>query len=119
MAVQNEVKGVAPTSALARRHLSGNAGVFQALGRHDWSERRSYASTKWIQRFRHRWALKRGFFPARERIPVETLRVKAGTNFFQKKLHPEPPGNMPEKAPRGPQIGNPWGYPKTGTAEER
>jgi hypothetical protein len=79
VAVQNEVKGVAPTSALVRRHLSGNAAAFHALGRQAWTERRPHASTKWIQRFRHRWALKRGVFPAREQIPVETLRVKAGT----------------------------------------
>ena len=119
VAVQNEVKGVAPTSALVRRHLSGNAAGFQALGRQAWTERRAHASTKWIQRFRHRWALKRGVFPAREKIPVETLRVKAGTISRQENWYPEPAGNRPENPPRGPQMRNPWRYPKTGTAEER
>ena len=71
------------------------------------------------KRCRHLWALKQGVFPAREQLPVETLRVKAGTIFAQEKVYPEPPGNLPEEPPRGPQIGNPWGYPKTGTAEER
>ena len=88
---QNVSKGLAPTSALLVRHLCANAPQYTSLGNTPWNCRRGAAAKKWLQRFRRRWQLVRGRFPARDKVPLETLRLKAGRRKKGKAGWPSPP----------------------------
>ena len=75
---ENRAKGNAPTVSLVITHLAqdqaGPRTPSVTLGKPDPSQ----VSTKWVQRFRKRWRLGRGRFAARDHLPLETVRDKAG-----------------------------------------
>ena len=80
--VHNDTKGVAPTTALVKRHVSQieplhskstPAGMSLSPSR--------MVSTSWVQRFRKRWSLSRGSFLAGERLPTDQIRSKAPTSI--------------------------------------
>ena len=71
----NMAKGIAPTTHMVVTHLAGKDDVLPAS--HESPDGGSATvSTKWVQRFRHRWCMRRGSFQARDHIPVEELRAK-------------------------------------------
>ena len=74
---ENRDKGVAPNTGLVLRHLRKPQEKPEALSPLTRTASTTFGGLKWVQRFRHRWRLLRGRFPARERIPVEELREKA------------------------------------------
>ena len=74
---ENTTKGNAPTVALVQAQLSRELDPVTAQTSASHSSASSLVSTKWVQRFRKRWKLTRGRFPAREHVPLEVLRCKA------------------------------------------
>lgn len=75
---QNIEKGVAPTIALVQQHLQEAVVCTDAGGEPFAPPGPMQPSTKWVQRFRTRWGMKRGRFQPRDRVPVEELRMKVG-----------------------------------------
>ena len=77
---ENEAKGLAPTTGLVQRQvlLSGTTAVAANPHGDIAEESLSPPSTKWVQRFRRRWALRRGAFPPRAAPPLHVLRQRAG-----------------------------------------
>ena len=73
---QNDAKGVAPNTTMVRNHVvrksmepTGNASPTGALVAKS-------VSVSWVQRFRKRWALKRGRFMPGERLPRDVIGDK-------------------------------------------
>ena len=77
---ENEAKGLAPTTGLVQRQvlLSGTTAVEGNPHGDIAEESLSPPSTKWVQRFRRRWALRRGAFSPRAAPPLHVLRQRAG-----------------------------------------
>ena len=75
--IENEDKGLAPGSGLLLRRLRFQDAVLPAPGAAPRPAAKA-GEVKWTQRFRFRWRLLRGSFHARDRVPVQQLRRKAG-----------------------------------------
>lgn len=78
---QNVDKGVAPSTRLIMRHmlLSRQTSGEDTNCRRKWESEQ--ASMKWLQRFRRRWGVTLGTFPARETLSLETMRKKVLVNI--------------------------------------
>ena len=82
---QNQRKGVAPEMRLTLRHMRSNAEAFAALGMTPWPSKNYSSSRKWVQRFRSRWSMKLGRFPARESLSTDDMRQKAKRSQVEEK----------------------------------
>ena len=73
---QNDLKGVAPTTALVLKHLAqmheDKKRNMTVVG----VETQKGCSTKWVQRFRHRNSLRKGRFAPGERLEQQALEQK-------------------------------------------
>ena len=102
--IQNIQKGLAPSSARivqeANRLEQNNEQEDDLLR----SRGGDLARTKWMQRFKKRWRLKKGTFHAGERIPQEEAQAKVGA--YEKGAAPLIFGNL--RTRRGPNSGTIW-----------
>ena len=73
---QNDLKGVAPTTALVLKHLAEMHADKKNKMAHVESETQEGHSTKWAQRFRHRQGLRKGRFAPGERLEQQALQQK-------------------------------------------
>ena len=77
---ENEAKGLAPSTGLVQRQVllaAAPAAADNPVGQIA-AESLSPPSTKWVQRFRRRWSLRRGSFSPRHAPPLHVLRQRAG-----------------------------------------
>ena len=72
---QNLEKGLAPSPRVVLRHLQTSQQTSAERSGH-WRMISSSASSKWMQRFRQRWKMSLGTYPAGEKLTVETMRHK-------------------------------------------
>ena len=77
IAEQNESKGFAPTTDLVQRRLLLADGIYGPLQPPRPALSLSPASTKWAQRFRRQWKLRRGARQPRETLPQDVLLRRA------------------------------------------
>ena len=77
IAEQNESKGFAPTTDLVQRRLLLADGIYGPLQPPRPALSLSPASTKWVQRFRRQWKLRRGARQPRETLPQDVLLRRA------------------------------------------
>ena len=77
---ENEAKGLALSTRIVQRQvlLAGATAVADNPDGHIDAESRSLPSTKWVQRFRRRWPLRRGAFLPRHAPLLHVLRLRAG-----------------------------------------
>ena len=76
---ENEAKGLAPSTGLVQRQVllaAAPAAADNPVGQIA-AESLSPPSTKWVQRFRRRWSLRRGSFSPRHAPPLHELRQRA------------------------------------------
>ena len=110
---QNDLKGVAPNTNMVQRQLARPAVEPVATATESCACDQRAVSISWVQRFRRRWALRRGKFMPGERLTPDVIRAKVI-------LPKQPDGHFPLTAPpplcfvfdqkRGPPDG-----PQTGT----
>ena len=77
---ENEAKGLAPSTGLVQRQVllaAAPAAADNPVGQIA-AESLSPPSSKWVQRFRRRWSLRRGSFSPRHAPPRHVLRQRAG-----------------------------------------
>ena len=77
IAEQNETKGLAPTTDLVQRRLLLADQVRGPLQPLEPPVNPALVSTKWVQRFRRQWQLRRGSHQPRETLPQEVLLRRA------------------------------------------
>ena len=108
---QNEGKAVAPTPQMVIRQLRAMAAAPQPFTFAAQRLDRSWASRKWVQRWRHRWGLRFGSFVAREKISTAEKLEKARRSVPERRVR--------ERAipcARASAKGGPPGGPIFGTA---
>ena len=81
---QNDRKGVAPNTTMVRDHLARQHVEPVATAGQDTASATAIKSVKWVQRFRTRWALKRGSFMPAERLPREVVGQKVTLSKFKR-----------------------------------
>ena len=74
---QNERKGVAPTPKMVIRRLRGMSDTREPFARVAQRVDHSWASRKWVQRWRHRWGMRFGSFGVREHVSAADKLEKA------------------------------------------
>ena len=74
---QNEAKAVAPTPEMVMRRLRAMAAAGEPFAPAAQRLDPSWASRKWVQRWRHRWGLRFGSFVAREKLSAKEKVEKA------------------------------------------
>ena len=74
---QNEGKAVAPTPQMAIRRLRAMTAAGEPFAPEAQRLDPSWASKKWVQRWRHRWGLRFGSFAARDKISAAEKLEKA------------------------------------------
>lgn len=73
---QNDTRGVAPNASMVQKHLANTAVAPVATAHPQHAARRNMVSVHWVQRFRKRWALRRGKFMPGERMTPGTIGTK-------------------------------------------
>ena len=77
IAQQNETKGLAPTTDLVQRQLLLEDRVYEPLRAPAPALSLSPVSTKWAQRFRRQWRLRRGSYQPQETLAQDVLLHRA------------------------------------------
>ena len=77
IAEQNESKGLAPSTVLLQRRLLLHGRLYGPLQPDRRALSLSPVSSKWVQRFRRQWKLRRGAFQPRETLPQDVLLRRA------------------------------------------
>ena len=77
IAEENESKGLAPTTVLVQRRLLLEDRIYGPLQPHRRALSLSPVSSKWVQRFRRQWKLRRGAYQPRETLPQDVLLHRA------------------------------------------
>ena len=73
---ENDAKGVAPNTSMVRQHLAARRVEPVATSVQCGAMAGKVKSVSWVQRFRKRWALKRGSFMPGERMSQEVIGEK-------------------------------------------
>ena len=73
---QNDRKGVAPNTTMVRQHLAQISDEPVATAAPSSAACSQVVSVSWVQRFRKRWALKRGKFMPGERLTPDLIATK-------------------------------------------
>ena len=73
---ENDAKGVAPNTTMVRQHLAAQRVEPVATSVQRSAMAGKVKSVSWVQRFRKRWALKRGSFMPGERMSQEVIGEK-------------------------------------------
>jgi hypothetical protein len=79
---QNVMKGMAPTTHLMVRHIRLQDPSIEPFAMPNWRTALPRTACRWVQRWRHRWALRRGCLPSRDKLSVDVMRLKAPWKYL-------------------------------------
>ena len=109
---ENNAKGLAPNTSMVRQHLAAQRVEPVATSVQRSAMAGKVKSVSWVQRFRKRWALKRGSFMPGERMSQEVIGEKVTcSNLLKPHLGF---ANSPLRDERLWKKGGRWAAPKQG-----